>query len=95
MKISVILPVYNEEDNLDRLNSELLDVLLTLNHDFEIIYVDDGSTDNSYNIIEKFSNNSEKIKIIRFKKNFGQTPALMAGVENSGGEIVVFLDADL
>ncbi|MBP7652245.1 glycosyltransferase family 2 protein [Candidatus Dependentiae bacterium] len=95
MKISVILPVYNEEENLKNINAELLDVFASINTDYEIIYVDDGSIDNSHQIIEQFSKTSEKIKSIRFKKNFGQTAALMAGVENSKGDIVIFIDADL
>jgi len=91
--LSIIIPVFNEEENLSILHSKILDVMQSINLDYEIIYIDDGSSDNSYKILLNLK--STNVKIIKFRKNFGQTPAMQAGIDNSSGKIIIPLDADM
>ena len=93
VELSVIIPAYNEQDSLEKLYDELNEVLSS-KFDYEIIFVDDGSSDNTFNILNQIRKNDPKVRVIRFRKNFGQTAALAAGFENSCGSIVVPLDAD-
>lgn len=97
MKIPIIIPVYNEEDNVvilyRRLKNTLEKIKNSLVKDYEIIFVDDGSTDNTYSNISKLKD--EKLKIIKFKKNYGKTSALDAGFKHAKGNIIVTMDADL
>jgi undecaprenyl-phosphate 4-deoxy-4-formamido-L-arabinose transferase len=94
--ISVVIPVYNEEGNLEKLYERLTKVLDSLQKPYEIIFTNDGSKDRSIKILEDFYNRRPKqIKVIDFKGNFGQHMAVMAGFKLSSGDIVVTLDADL
>jgi len=95
MKISLVLPVYNEEQNLKELFKETVLVLSGLKIDWEIIAVNDGSRDGSFNVLTGLAKNNERIKIINFKRNFGQTAAISAGIDNSSGDIIVLMDSDL
>jgi len=98
-KLSVVVPFYNEEENLTQLHKELLSVLKKLNYDSQVVYVNDGSNDNSVKrlaeSIKATKGENVSVKLIEFKKNFGQTAAVAAGIDNSNGEYVSFLDADL
>lgn len=89
--VSVIIPVFNEEDNVTILHEKLEYELLKLNKPYEIIFIDDGSTDSTFNRLVSLNN----IKVIKFKKNFGQTVAMGAGVKHSTGKIIIFMDGDL
>ena len=91
MDLSIVIPVYNEEKNVALLHQTIRNTLDKTDFKYEIIFVDDGSTDNTFNIL----NNLKKVKIIKFRKNFGQTAAMMAGFENSNGKVIVSLDGDL
>ena len=93
--ISVIVPVFNEEESLPLLNEELLEHLGRTGRSFEILYVDDRSTDSSYEILCELRRRDERVRLLRFRRNFGQTAAMSAGFEHSRGELVVTLDADL
>jgi undecaprenyl-phosphate 4-deoxy-4-formamido-L-arabinose transferase len=93
--ISIVIPVFNEEDNLDELNSRLSVVCESLDDNYEIIYVDDSSSDNSLEIIKKYCSSNEHIHYISFYRNFGQHAAVMAGFKYTCGEIIITLDADL
>lgn len=95
VKISVILPVYNEEKNLPELYLELKEVLDKLNNEYELVFVDDGSEDNSLNVLKNLSEKDLKVKVIKLRKNFGQTAALDAGIRNSQGKILIAMDSDL
>ena len=95
MDISIVIPVYNEEDSLRPLIAELRDILDALGRFYEIIFVDDGSQDQSWEIVKGFASADRHIRAIRFKENRGQTAAFDAGFKNARGDIVVTLDADL
>jgi len=95
-KISVVIPVYNEEENLRELHRELSPVLDNLSDDVasEIIYVDDGSLDGSFEILKELYEEDPRVKVIRFRKNYGQTAALAAGFDHATGDVVITMDAD-
>ena len=95
MKLSVVVPVYNEERNVLILYNEIKASLNSLNKKHEIIFIDDGSKDRSFRELLKISNADKNVKIIKFRKNFGQTAAMNAGFKHSSGEIIIALDADL
>lgn len=94
-KISVTIPVFNEEKNLYALYQRLVQVMVGIDHDFEIIFVDDGSSDNSKDILDQIAEEDLRVKVIHFTRNFGQTAAMMAGFDHADGEIIVPMDADL
>lgn len=94
MDISIVLPVYNEEANLRPLYEELKSVLRGLGNSYEVVFIDDGSEDKSFNILKEISASDSKVKIIRFRKNFGQTAALSAGFKHSRGGIIITMDSD-
>jgi undecaprenyl-phosphate 4-deoxy-4-formamido-L-arabinose transferase len=94
--LSVVIPVYNEAANLEKLYGRLIPVLNSINQAYEIIFINDGSRDDSAKILENFYNrDSEVIKVIDFKANFGQHAAVIAGFELAKGQVIVTLDADL
>jgi glycosyltransferase involved in cell wall biosynthesis len=93
--ISVVLPVYNEEENLIPLFDRLILELSKLNLPYEIIAVDDGSKDNSAKVLNQIAIKSSELRVIEFKTNFGQTAALSAGIEHARGEVIVSMDSDL
>ena len=95
MNISVIVPLLNEEENIEVLYRELIDQLRELGQKFEVIFVDDGSTDRTFEILSKIQKDDSRVKVISFRKNFGQTAALSAGFDHAKGDIIVTLDADL
>lgn len=95
MDISVVIPFLNEAESLHELNDWIVSVMLTNNYSYEIIYVDDGSTDNSWNIIESVSKKNKNIKAIRFRRNYGKSAALNSAFECCEGDVVVTMDADL
>lgn len=95
MKLSIVIPVYNEEDNIEILYKKIIDVLKKINYEeYEIIFVDDGSRDNTPKIFKKLYSENNKINVITFKRNFGQTAAIAAGIENSTGDIIITMDGD-
>ncbi len=91
--ISVVIPVYNNQDSLGNLSKQLQKELQTEEH--EVIFINDGSYDNSEQLLNDLSLQSEKLKVIHFSKNFGQHPALSAGFDKAKGDIIVMMDADL
>tara|TARA_A200000159_G_scaffold157520_1_gene173721 strand:+ start:549 stop:1508 length:960 start_codon:yes stop_codon:yes gene_type:complete len=93
--ISIVIPLLNEEESILSLNSWIFKVLKTESFSFEIIYIDDGSTDGSWNAIESLSKKNKNLRGIRFAKNFGKSQALHAGFKSAKGKYVVTLDADL
>jgi undecaprenyl-phosphate 4-deoxy-4-formamido-L-arabinose transferase len=93
--ITIVIPVYNEEGNLQPLFDRLLPVMQKLGKPFEIIFTDDGSRDRSLNILKGFATAFPQVKVVEFNGNFGQHMAILAAFEKSAGDIVVTLDADL
>ena len=93
--ISIVIPLLNEEESILSLNSWIFKVLKTDSFSFEIIYIDDGSSDGSWNAIESLSKKNQNVRGIRFAKNFGKSQALHAGFKSTKGKYVVTLDADL
>ena len=94
-KVSIIIPAYNEATSLKVLLDELGYFLKEFQYNYEIIFVDDGSTDNTFNVLKDASLNDPHIKAIRLRRNFGQSAALLAGIDYSTGDVIVPLDADL
>lgn len=95
MNLSILIPLLNEEESLKELYSWIIKVMQSNNYSYEIIFVDDGSTDNSWQIIEGFSNENPNVKGIRFMKNFGKSQALHAGFAKAKGDVIITMDADL
>jgi len=93
--VSVLVPVLNEEESLPELNERLRDALAAIHRPYEIIYINDGSTDRTEEILEAFHREDGRIKVIEFNRNYGQHMALFAGFDFARGEIVVTIDADL
>lgn len=93
--LSVIIPFYNEEENLPILTENLGVVLDSLNKSAEVIFINDGSTDNSSAVLNRLAKGKADWQIIDFKKNLGQTAAWAAGIKKAGGEILIFMDSDL
>lgn len=94
-EISVVVPVYNEADSLQELHRRLTAALEAFGRAFEVVVVDDGSTDESWGLLQEMHAADSRVKVLRFSRNFGQTPAIFAGFAQSKGNIVVTLDADL
>ncbi|MFC2117245.1 glycosyltransferase family 2 protein [Bacteroidota bacterium] len=95
MDLSIVISLYNEEESLPELLQWIHKVCHSNNYNYEIILIDDGSNDNSWNIIEKFSKESENIRAIKFKRNYGKSAALFSGFEAAKGDVVITMDADL
>ncbi len=92
--LSIIIPVFNEEENIMPLYSELTEVLGKLYLPYEIILIDDGSTDNSFIVLSDLHAVDKNVKVIQFRRNFGQTAAFAAGFDQAQGELILTLDAD-
>jgi glycosyltransferase involved in cell wall biosynthesis len=95
VNISIVIPTFNEEGSLVELHRRITEVFTNLSYSYEIIFVDDGSTDQSPQILEALHGGDAHVKVIYFRRNFGKAAALTAGFEASKGEIVITMDADL
>jgi len=96
MDLSVVIPVYNEEESLPHLHEALCAALKDLPRSWEVIYVNDGSRDGSMAVLEKLAaGDAAHVCVVEFRRNFGQTTAIAAGIDHARGEVIVFLDADL
>lgn len=93
--ISFVLPVCNEADSLNELHQKIVTVMGKQPVDFEIIFVDDGSTDNSFTVLSKLQQQNQRVIAIQFRKNFGKSAAYSAGFDKAEGEIVITMDTDL
>jgi glycosyltransferase involved in cell wall biosynthesis len=93
--LAVVIPTYNEEDNIDRLHAELTAVLSRLECSFTIIYVNDGSQDSSADKLEQLVESNSHVMFVDFRRNFGQTAAIAAGIDHANAEVVILMDADL
>jgi len=95
MDISVVIPLYNEEESLPELYAWIERVMKANGFSYEVIFVNDGSTDGSWKVIEELSRKSECVKGIKFRRNYGKSPALYCGFEKAQGNVVITMDADL
>lgn len=94
MKLSVIIPMFNEEENVQRTLFEIINVV-SIYQNYEIIAVDDGSTDNTYTLLKEFSYSEDHVRILKHQTNSGMGKAIRTGIEGSNGDIIVTIDADL
>jgi len=95
MNLSVIIPVYNEQENLPMLYEALLKALEPLAVAWDVILVDDGSRDGSLKVLEQLAAKDQRLRVVSLRRNFGQTAAIAAGIDHSDGEVIVLMDADL
>lgn len=95
MDISVVIPLFNEEESLPELHEWIRKVMTENNFTYEIIFIDDGSKDRSWQVIEKITTNDKNAKAIKFRRNYGKSPALFVGFEAAEGDVVITMDADL
>jgi glycosyltransferase involved in cell wall biosynthesis len=95
MNVSVVIPIKDERDNLRPLHERLRRALDPLRLACEFVFVDDGSVDGSFAVLEKLAAADRRVKVVRLRRNFGQTPALLAGIDHSAGSVVVTMDGDL
>src|SRR5579875_3957659 len=93
--LSIIIPVYNEEDNIQPLHEKLCQALQNQKISYEIIYVDDGSRDKTFSNLYQLATRDQHVTAIRLRRNFGQTAAMSAGVAHSRGDILIFMDGDM
>jgi glycosyltransferase involved in cell wall biosynthesis len=95
MDISVVVPLFNEEESLPELHQWIRSVMQKNNFSYEIIFVNDGSTDKSWDVIENIKKADNCVKGIKFRRNYGKSPALFCGFEKAEGDVVITMDADL
>jgi len=95
LDLSIVVPVYNEQDNVLLLIEELHSALEPLGRSYELVLIDDGSRDDSYAILARAAKTDPSLTLVRFRRNFGQTPAMQAGLDAARGRIIVTMDADL
>jgi glycosyltransferase involved in cell wall biosynthesis len=95
LSISVVIPVYNERENVPLLYGRLLEVLETLHRDWEILFVDDGSRDGTDEELARLAARDHRVKVVQFRRNFGQTAAMEAGFQMASGDVIVTMDGDL
>jgi glycosyltransferase involved in cell wall biosynthesis len=95
MNLSIVIPLLNEEESLQELHDWIVTVMKSNNYTYEVLFIDDGSSDNSWSIIEKLSAENPNIKGIRFQKNYGKSQALHAGFAKAQGYVIITMDADL
>lgn len=93
--ISITVPIYNEEQNIPILHERLVAALSAIDRPFEIILVNDGSTDGSARALDEIASRDSRVKVVNFRRNFGQTAAMMAGIDYASGDIIIPMDGDL
>ena len=95
LDLTVSIPILNERENITLLYGELLGVLESLGRSFEIIFIDDGSTDGSYDELKKIATEDKRVRVLRFRRNFGQTAAMDAGFREARGDVIITMDGDM
>ncbi len=95
VELSVVIPVLNEEDSVRMLHEDLARVLEDLGRSYEILFVDDGSTDHTFDVLSELVRDDDHLRVVRLRRNFGQTAALSAGFDHARGEVIVTMDGDL
>lgn len=95
MNLSIVIPLLNEEESLTELHAWIVKVMAENNFSYEVLFIDDGSTDTSWDIIEQLAVKDINVKGIRFLKNYGKSQALHAGFAKAAGDVIITMDADL
>src|ERR1044071_4544165 len=94
MELSIVIPVYNEEENVEPLIGEIETVMASAATNYQIVAVDDGSKDRTFAVLTELHRSRPRLKIVRLKRNFGQTAALAAGLAHADGDVIVLMDGD-
>jgi len=95
MDLSIVIPLLNEEESLVELNNWVRGVLAPLHLSFEVIFIDDGSNDSSWNVVRDLASEFKEVKGVKFRRNYGKSAALYSGFEVAQGDVVITMDADL
>jgi glycosyltransferase involved in cell wall biosynthesis len=95
VEISIVVPIYNEQENVEAVYKAISSALQSMGSSYEIIMVDDGSSDGSYKVLTSLASSDRNLKVIRFRRNFGQTAAMSAGFDCAKGDIIIPMDGDL
>jgi glycosyltransferase involved in cell wall biosynthesis len=95
MLVSIVIPLHNEEENIEELYTALKSVMDVQSYDYEFLFVDDGSTDKTLQLLEPFGQKDSKVKLLRFRRNFGKAAAWAAGFDHANGDVIVTIDGDL
>lgn len=95
MNLTIVVPLYNEEENVERLYASIIDAVASAGHEFEVIFVDDGSRDRTCEIAAGIAANDPRLRVVEFRTNYGQTSAMAAGIDLARGETIVTMDGDL
>src|SRR5215475_2789475 len=95
VRYSIVVPFYNEQENIPPLYMKLTEVMDAIGEPYELIFVDDGSKDNSFKVLSDIYEHDRRVNLIRLRRNFGQTPALKAGFDFARGEVIISMDGDL
>lgn len=95
MLVSIVIPLHNEEENIEELYTALKSVMDVQGYNYELLFVDDGSTDKTLQLLEPFGQKDPKVKLLRFRRNFGKAAAWAAGFDHAKGEVIVTIDGDL
>lgn len=95
MFLSVVVPLYNEQESVAAMHDAIVSALSGFRQDYEILFVDDGSRDETFRIASELADQDPRLRVIRFRRNYGQTPAMAAGIDHATGEVIVTLDGDL
>jgi glycosyltransferase involved in cell wall biosynthesis len=95
LRLSVIVPFYNESENIARMHQAIVRAVEPLGISFEMVFVDDGSKDNTLELATQLAKADARVRVVKFRRNFGQTPAMAAGIEHARGEVLITMDGDL
>src|SRR5215471_13833443 len=93
--VSIIVPAHNEEESLPHLHRQITTAMAPLGVQWQVVYVDDGSNDRTFQILEAIAQRDPHAAVVQLRRNFGQTAAIAAGIDHSSGEVIILIDADL
>jgi glycosyltransferase involved in cell wall biosynthesis len=95
MDLSIAVPLFNEEESVPKLYSRIIEAIEPMNVEFEILFVDDGSVDGTFSVAEQIAAQDSRLRVVKFRRNYGQTAAMAAGIDNARGRVIVTMDGDL
>lgn len=95
MLLSIVVPLYNEEESVAAMHAAIDSAMQEMNVDYEILFVDDGSRDRTFEIASELTESDTRLRVVRFRRNYGQTAAMAAGIDNARGDVIVTMDGDL